>query len=49
MRYVTIPRALALAAWSDGEIKRAITTGVGRDGGRLAPPRRARRDVTTRQ
>lgn len=27
-----------LGAWSDGEIKRAITHGVGRDGGRLQEP-----------
>ena len=37
-RNVTSHREQGLGAWSDAEIKRAITQGVGRDGRRLAEP-----------
>jgi len=37
-RNLTSHRELGLGAWSDAEIKRAITQGIGRDGRRLAEP-----------
>ena len=37
-RNITSHREQGLGAWSDAEIKRAITRGVGRDGRRLAEP-----------
>lgn len=35
---ITSDPAKGLGAWSDGEIKRAITEGIGRDGRKLKPP-----------
>ena len=37
-RNVTGHREQGLGAWSDAEIKRAITQGISRDGRRLAEP-----------
>ena len=37
-RNITSHREQGLGAWSDAEIKRAITQGVGRDGRRLDEP-----------
>ena len=37
-RNITSHRTKGLGAWSDAEIKRAITEGVSRDGARLKPP-----------
>lgn len=37
-RNITAHKTKGIGAWSDEEIKRAITRGVGRDGGRLRPP-----------
>jgi mono/diheme cytochrome c family protein len=35
---ITSSRAKGLGAWTDAEIKRAITDGIGRDGRKLKPP-----------
>ena len=37
-RNITSHREQGLGAWSDAEIKRAITTGVSKDGSKLKPP-----------
>ena len=37
-RNITSDRERGLGAWSDAEIKRAITQGVGRDGRRMEEP-----------
>jgi len=37
-RNITSDKAAGIGAWSDGEIKRAITQGIARDGTRLKPP-----------
>jgi mono/diheme cytochrome c family protein len=37
-RNITSDRESGIGAWSDAEIKRAITQGISRDGGRLHPP-----------
>jgi mono/diheme cytochrome c family protein len=37
-RNITSDRESGLGAWSDSEIKRAITQGISRDGGKLHPP-----------
>ena len=37
-RNITQSKAKGIGAWSDDEIKRAITTGVSRDGSKLKPP-----------
>jgi len=37
-RNVTAHREQGLGAWSDAEIKRAITQGIGRDGRRMVEP-----------
>jgi mono/diheme cytochrome c family protein len=37
-RNITSHKEKGIGAWSDGEIKRAITDGVSRDGSRLKPP-----------
>jgi mono/diheme cytochrome c family protein len=37
-RNITSDREHGLGAWSDSEIKRAITQGISRDGGHLKPP-----------
>lgn len=37
-RNITQSKTKGIGAWSDAEIKRAITTGVSRDGGHLKPP-----------
>jgi mono/diheme cytochrome c family protein len=37
-RNITSSKTKGLGAWSDDEIKRAITTGVSRDGSKLKPP-----------
>jgi mono/diheme cytochrome c family protein len=37
-RNITAHKDKGLGAWSDDEIKRAITTGISRDGSRLKPP-----------
>ena len=37
-RNITSSKTKGIGAWSDDEIKRAITTGTSRDGGKLKPP-----------
>jgi mono/diheme cytochrome c family protein len=37
-RNITSSKAKGLGAWSDAEIKRAVTTGVSKDGSHLKPP-----------
>ena len=37
-RNITSDQAHGLGRWTDAEIKRAITQGIGRDGRRLQPP-----------
>jgi hypothetical protein len=37
-RNITSDRESGLGAWSDSEIKRAITQGISRDGSKLHPP-----------
>jgi hypothetical protein len=37
-RNITSHQTKGLGAWSDAEIKRAITQGISRDGSRLKPP-----------
>jgi hypothetical protein len=37
-RNITASREKGIGAWTDAEIKRAITTGVSRDGSKLKPP-----------
>ena len=37
-RNITSSKAKGLGGWSDDEIKRAITQGISRDGGKLKPP-----------
>ena len=37
-RNITSHKVAGIGAWSDAEIKRAITQGVGKDGRKLLPP-----------
>jgi hypothetical protein len=37
-RNITSSKEKGIGAWTDGDIKRAITQGVSRDGSRLKPP-----------
>jgi mono/diheme cytochrome c family protein len=37
-RNITSSKAKGIGAWTDAEIKRAITTGVSKDGSKLKPP-----------
>jgi len=37
-RNITQSKTKGIGAWSDAEIKRAITTGVSKDGSKLKPP-----------
>ena len=37
-RNITSSKTKGIGAWSDDDIKRAITTGVSKDGSKLKPP-----------
>ena len=37
-RNITSSKTKGIGAWTDAEIKRAITTGVSKDGSKLKPP-----------